>query len=54
MLGCIAFSVYCHTASTHKCKRKHIRMLNTALDLAAVAKWIGWGGVGKLNGGNIV
>ena len=37
MLGCDAFSVYCHTGSAHKCKERLRCELNTALDLAAAA-----------------
>ena len=37
MLRCVAFSVYCHAASADKCKIRRIRVLNTALDLAAAA-----------------
>ena len=37
MLGCVAFSVYCHAASADKCKIRLICVLSTALDLAAAA-----------------
>ena len=39
---CVAFSVYCHTGSAHKCKIRLSCVLNTALDLAAAASCIGW------------
>ena len=42
MLGCVAFSVYCHAASADKCKIRLICVLNTALDLAAGALRIAW------------
>ena len=42
MLVCVAFSVYCHTGSEHKCKIRQSCVLNTALDLAAAALCIGW------------
>ena len=42
MLGCVAFSVYCHTGSADKCKIRQSCVLNTALDLAAAALCIGW------------
>ena len=54
MLGCVAFSVYCHTGCAHKCKMRRICVLNTALDLAAATLYIAWVVEGKLNGGNIV
>ena len=37
MLGCVAFSVYCHAGSAHKCKVRLSCVLNTVLDLAAAA-----------------
>ena len=42
MLGCVAFSVYCHTGRAHKCKMRLTCVLNTALDLTAAALCIGW------------
>ena len=43
MLGCVAFSVYCHTGSPYKCKMRLSCVLNSALDLAAAALCIEWG-----------
>ena len=43
MLGCVAFSIYCHTGSADKCKIRPSCVLNTALDLAAAAHRIDWG-----------
>ena len=43
MLGCVAFSVYCHTAGAHKCRMRRICVLKTGLDLAAAALCIAWG-----------
>ena len=43
MLGCEAFSVYCHTGSGHKCKMRLSCVLNTALDLVVAALCIAWG-----------
>ena len=43
MLGCVAFSVYCHTAGAHKCKIRLRCVLSTAVDLAAGALCIEWG-----------
>ena len=54
MLGCVAFSVYCHAGGEDKCKIRRIGVLNTALDLAAATLYIAWVVEGKLNGGNIV
>ena len=48
--GCVAFSVYCPAGSAHKCKIRRIRVLNTALDLAAAALCIELRTGGKLNG----
>ena len=42
MLGCVAFSIYCHTGGPDKCKMRRICVLNTALDLAAAALCIAW------------
>ena len=42
MLGCVAFSVYCDTASADEWKMRRICVLNTALDLAAAALCIDW------------
>ena len=42
MLVCVAFSVYCHKGSEHKCKMRLSCVLNAALDLAAAAMCIGW------------
>ena len=43
MLGCVAFSVYCHAAGAHRCKIRLSCVLRTALDLAAGALCIEWG-----------
>ena len=43
MLGCVALSVYFHSAGADKCKTKLTGVLNTALDLAAAALCIEWG-----------
>ena len=43
MLGCVAFSEYCHAASAHECRMKRICVLNAALDLAVAAFGIAWG-----------
>ena len=40
MLGCVAFSVYCHAAGADKCKIRPSCVLNTALDLAAAALYV--------------
>ena len=42
-VGCIAFSVYCHTAGAGTCTMRLSFVLNTALDLAAAALRIQWG-----------
>ena len=54
MLGCVAFSVYCHAGGEDKCKMRRVGVLNTVLDLVAAALCIEWGMGGKLNGGNRV
>ncbi|CDI83076.1 hypothetical protein EAH_00068280, partial [Eimeria acervulina] len=41
--GFLALSVYCHAASADECKMRRIRVLKTALDLAAAALSIEWG-----------
>ena len=46
IVGCVAFSVYCHTDCAHKCKIRPSGVLNTALDLAAAEFGIEWGLVG--------
>ena len=43
MLGCVAFSVYCHAGGADKCKIRLICVLRTALDLAAGVLCIEWG-----------
>ena len=43
MLGCVAFSVYCHAGSAQKSKMGGVRVLKTGLDLAAGALCIEWG-----------
>ena len=43
MLGCVAFRVYCHAGSAHKCKTRRICVLSSALDFAAGALGIEWG-----------
>ena len=42
MLGCVEFSVYCHTESGYKCKIKSICVKRAALDLAAIGLCIDW------------
>ena len=42
MVGCVAFSVYCHAGSEHKCKMRLSCVLNTAVDLAAAVLCIEW------------
>ena len=42
MLGCVAFSVYCHTGCAHKWKMRRICVSRTALDLAAATLCIEW------------
>ena len=54
MLGCVAFSAYCHAGGADECKMRRVCVLKTALDLAAAAVWNEWEMGGKLNGGNIV
>ena len=43
MLGCVAFSVYCHADGADKCKITRSCALDIALDLAAAALCIEWG-----------
>ena len=43
MLGCVALSVYFHSAGADKCKTKLTGVLNTALDMAAAELCIEWG-----------
>ena len=43
ILGCVAFSVDCHTDGARKCKMRRIGVLKTGLDLAAAALCIEWG-----------
>ena len=47
MVGCVAFSVYCHTAGADKCKVRRIGVLKTALDLVAAELCNEWG-VGRI------
>ena len=50
MLGCVAFSVMCHTGCAHKCKIRLSCVLNIALDLAAAALCIEWVVLGSKEG----
>ena len=50
MLGCVAFSVYCHAAGEDKCSITLSCVLNTALDLAAAALRTDGGVVGSYVG----
>ena len=50
MLGCVAFSVQCHTGGAYKCKIRRSCVLKAAVDLAAVALCIDWLVAGRLVG----
>ena len=54
MLGCVAFSVYCHAGGEDKCKIRRIGVFDTALDLAAATLCIAWVVEGTLIGGKTV
>ena len=43
MLGCVAFSVFCHAAGADSYRMRHSCVLDTAWDLAAVVLCIEWG-----------
>ena len=54
MLGCVAFSVYCHAGSADKCKTRLGSVLDSALDLAAAGLCIVWRVGENPSGSNIV